>query len=107
LFAKIVKGKEMRYHVVEITYKAPIEKIEELTPIHRDFLQTGYKTGMLLVSGPKVPRTGGIVIAKANSMEELTEFFKNDPYALNDAADYRFIEFNPKSHQEILRDWLE
>ncbi|MBI3125830.1 MAG: hypothetical protein HYZ10_15650 [Ignavibacteriales bacterium] len=97
----------MRYVVVEIIYKAPIEKIEELTAIHREFLQTGYKTGMLLVSGPKVPRTGGIVIAKANSMEEIAGYFKNDPYALNDAADYRFIEFNPKSRQEILKDWVE
>ncbi len=97
----------MRYVVVEIIYKAPIVKIEELTPIHREFLQTGYKTGMLLVSGPKVPRTGGIVIAKANSMEEITGFFKNDPYALNDAADYSFIEFNPKSYQEILKGWVE
>jgi uncharacterized protein YciI len=96
----------MRHFVVEIIYKAPIKKIEELTPIHREFLQTGYKAGMLLVSGPKVPRTGGIVIAKADTMEELAEFFKNDPYALNDAADYSFIEFNPKSHQEILKDWL-
>ncbi|KAF0143017.1 MAG: hypothetical protein FD122_283 [Stygiobacter sp.] len=97
----------MRHFVVEIIYKSPIEKIEELTPIHREFLQTGYKAGMLLVSGPKVPRTGGIVIAKANSMEEIAEFFKNDPYALNDAADYSFIEFNPKSHQEILKGWVE
>ena len=97
----------MRHFVVEIIYKAPIEKIEELTPIHREFLQTGYKAGMLLVSGPKVPRTGGIVIAKASSMEELAEFFKNDPYSLNDVADYSFIEFNAKSHQEILKDWLE
>lgn len=98
---------KLGHYVVEITYKAPIEKIEELTPIHRDFLQTGYESGMLLVSGPKVPRTGGIVIAKANSMEELAKFFKNDPYTLNDAADYSFIEFNPKSYQEILKDWLE
>lgn len=97
----------MGRYVVEITYKTPIEKIEELTPIHREFLQTGYKAGMLLVSGPKVPRTGGIVIAKAISMEEITDFFKNDPYALNNAADYSFIEFNPKSYQEILKGWLE
>jgi len=97
----------MRHFVVEIIYKAPIEKIEHLTQLHREFLQTGYKSGMLLVSGPKVPRTGGIVIAKANSMEELAEFFKNDPYALNNAADYSFIEFYPKSHQETLKDWLK
>ena len=96
----------MRHFVVEIIYTAPIEKIEELTPIHREFLQTGYKNGILLVSGPKVPRTGGIVIARGNSMEEVSEFFKNDPYALNNAAEYQFIEFNAKSHQAFLKDWL-
>ncbi|MEW6652401.1 MAG: YciI family protein [Bacteroidota bacterium] len=97
----------MRHFIIEIIYKAPLEEIEKLTQIHRDFLQTGYQAGMLLVSGPKVPRTGGIVIAKSNSMEELSEFFKKDPYALSNTADYSFIEFNPKSHQEILKSWLQ
>jgi uncharacterized protein YciI len=97
----------MRHFIVEIVYIVPLEVIEELTPIHREFLQTGYKKGMLLISGPKVPRTGGIVIARGNSMEEIADFFKNDPYALNNAAEYRFIEFNPKSHQSFLKGWLD
>ena len=97
----------MRHFVVEIIYTAPIEKIEMLTQSHREFLQTGYNKGFLLFSGPKVPRTGGIVIARGSSMEEIADFFKNDPYALNNAAEYQFIEFNAKSHQPFLKDWLE
>jgi uncharacterized protein YciI len=97
----------MKHFVVEIIYTVPIEKIEELTPIHREFLQTGYLNGILLISGPKVPRTGGIVIARGNSLEEVSDFFKNDPYSLNNAAKYHLTEFNAKSHQPFLKEWLE
>lgn len=97
----------MRHCVVEIIYKAPISKIEELTDSHRAYLQKGYEKGILLVSGPKVPREGGILIAKASSLEEIKSFCEQDPYFVNDAADYRFIEFNPKSYQEILNDWVD
>jgi uncharacterized protein YciI len=97
----------MKHFIVEIIYKEPIEKIEALTPVHREFLQTGYKNQTLLISGPKVPRTGGIVIARSDSMENIVAFFKNDPYALNNVAEYHFIEFNPKSHQTFLKAWIE
>ena len=63
----------MKHFVVEIIYKAPIDKIEEVLEKHREFLDEGYKKGMLLMSGPQVPRIGGIVIARAESMESLAE----------------------------------
>lgn len=96
----------MKHFVIEIIYKVPLEKIEELTDAHREYLQTGYKIGLLLVSGPQVPRTGGILIARANSVDEIIQFTKNDPYAINKAAEYRIIEFNPKSRQSFLNDWF-
>ncbi len=97
----------MRHFVVEIIYKVPLAKIEELTESHRKYLQIGYQKGSLLVSGPKVPRDGGIVIARGDSLEQVKDFFTNDPYYLNKAAEYRFIEFNAKSHQPFLDGWLE
>ena len=96
----------MKHFVVEIIYKAPIEKITELRPVHREFLQTGYEKGMLLFSGPQTPQIGGIVVARAQSMEEIAEFFSNDPYSKANAAHYQFIEFNPVSRQEFLNDWI-
>ena len=96
----------MRHFVVNIVYKVPLEQIEAITQIHRDYLQTGYKKGLLLLSGPKVPRDGGILIARSGSIEEIKDFCNNDPYALNDAAEHHIIEFNPKSHRDILNDWI-
>ncbi len=96
----------MKHFIVEIKYKNPAEKIEKLRPLHREHLQRGYGSGILLVSGPKASGSGGIIVARANSMEELTGFFANDPYILENAADYFYIEFNPVSRQKILDNWI-
>jgi uncharacterized protein YciI len=96
----------MKHFVIEIVYKASIKKIEEVLADHRNFLQKGYENGMLLMSGPQLPRIGGVVIARANSMEEIAEFFSNDPYNINGLAHYQYIEFNPVKRQEFMEDWI-
>ena len=96
----------MKHFLVELTYLAPIEKIEEVLQEHRNFLQTGYDQNILLMSGPKNPREGGIIIAKEESMEKIQEFFKLDPYNKNNYADYKFVEFNPVKSQSFLKDWI-
>jgi uncharacterized protein YciI len=96
----------MKHFIVEITFTLPLEKIDEILPKHREFLQTGYNKGLLLMSGPKTPRVGGIVVARATSLEEIDGFFANDPYRLNNAAEYKFTEFNPVKHQDLIKNWI-
>jgi len=100
-------GVKMKHFLVDIRYKIPAGNLGDILPEHRAFLQIGYDKGLLLASGPKEPRDGGIVVARANSKEEITEFFKNDPYALHDVATHTVIEFNPVKHQPFLKDWVE
>jgi uncharacterized protein YciI len=45
----------MKHFIVEIIYKAHIDKIEEVLTEHRNFLQRGYDEGKILMSGPQVP----------------------------------------------------
>ena len=97
----------MKHLIIDIHYLIPAEQLGETTAEHRTFLQNGYKLGMLLFSGPKVPRIGGIIVARAESAEELVEFFRNDPYQKKGIATYQFIEFNPVNKQEFLKDWVE
>lgn len=96
----------MKHFMVEITYKLPIEQLGEIIPAHRAFLQTGYDCGWLLASGPQVPRTGGIAIARAPSLEAIKAFFENDPYHLQNVAEHRFVEFEPVKRQPFLEDWV-
>lgn len=96
----------MKHFLVDIQYTAPIEKIDEILPEHRAFLQIGYDQGYLLCSGPKNPRFGGVIIARAGSEEELRKFFLLDPYQQQNAAQYTFIEFNPVKFQPFLEKWV-
>jgi uncharacterized protein YciI len=96
----------MPHFIVEVIYKAPLEKIDEALEEHREFLQDGYDRGILLMSGPQLPRTGGIIIARANSMEELAAYISGDPFNKKGLADYQYIQFDPVKHQEFLKNWL-
>ena len=88
--------------IVNITYKKPIELVETHTAAHRAFLDEGYKNNCFVASGPKIPRTGGIIISQLKNREQLEKILKQDPFALNDLADYEIIEFNPvKYHPDF------
>lgn len=95
----------MVHFLIEITYTAPLAEIDRHLPAHRAFLQTGYDTGRLLLSGPMNPRTGGVLIARASSRTEIEELFRQDPYQVAGAATYRFVEFNPVKRQPLLDAW--
>ena len=97
----------MNHFVVEIKYTAHIDKITELRPAHREFLDQGYKKGIILMSGPQTPQIGGIIVARAETMEDLAKFLQDDPYRLNDVADYTYIQFAPRNYQPLLKDWVE
>jgi uncharacterized protein YciI len=97
----------MKHFLVEIHYLVPVEQLAGILPDHRAFLLTGYERGLLLLSGPQEPRTGGIVVARSESLEEIQAFFANDPYCLAKVATHVYIEFNPVLHQSFLDDWIK
>jgi len=97
----------MKHFIIIITYTAPIEEINKVVANHREFLQKGYDSNHLLMSGPQNPKSGGIVLARGTSKDELVDFFSQDPYKINQLAEYRFIEFNPVKHQPFMSDWCK
>lgn len=97
----------MKHFVVDIQYLVPVEQLADVLPAHRAFLQTGYDKGILLLSGPKEPRTGGLVVARSESLEDLREFFSHDPYYLTKLVVHTFTEFNPVLRQTWLEDWVK
>ncbi len=96
----------MKHFIVEVNYKVPVEELGETLPEHRKFLGIGYERGLFLLSGPRVPRTGGMLVARAESLEELQSFLSGDPYLLKDLAEHRYIEFDPVLRQGFLEDWV-
>jgi uncharacterized protein YciI len=95
----------MQHFMVEITYTIPISELgDSQINEHRQFLQTGYERGLLLMSGPQFPPLGGIVVGRAESLDTLQQFFQDDPYFKRGLATYRFVEFRPVKHAGFLAD---
>lgn len=89
--------------IVDITYTQPIETIEAYLADHRAWLQVHYDQGLLLASGPKNPRLGGVIIALADKAQ-MEVLIQDDPFFKNNLAWYSFTEFEPvKMAQEINR----
>ena len=81
--------------VIDIEYLAPLEKIDEHRDDHIKFLEQYYESKHFLASGPKVPRTGGVIWAVAPSKEGLQEIFREDPFQVHGLAQYDITEFSP------------
>jgi len=97
----------MLHYVVLINYRRPFTEFEAIVPEHRAHLQRGVEAGIVLLSGPQNPRTGGVIIARAESRAALDRFLAADPYRINGVADFQPIEFVPGKHQPLLAEWLE
>ncbi len=88
--------------IVHITYLTELEEIEKYTQAHRDFLDMHYQSGQFLASGPKIPRTGGIIVAVGNDKKKLESILEQDPFNTAGVASYEIIEFTAvKSLDEI------
>ena len=60
------------------------------------------KKNVFIVSGPREPRTGGIILSQLTDRAQLEKILAQDPFALHDLADYELIEFDPvKCHPDF------
>ena len=108
VFATANGEQSVKHFLLEGEHIVPFEKrAPELIAAHRQFLQQGYDQGRFLLSGPSIPPKGGILIARAESLEELNEFLADEPYCRAKVMRFsRITEFDPVQHQPILNDWF-
>ncbi|MFF7247280.1 YciI family protein [Embleya sp. NPDC008237] len=81
--------------VITLTYVAPLEDIDALLPGHLEWLDRHYATGTLLTSGRRVPRTGGVILARATDRAALDAVLAEDPFRREGVATYDVVEFVP------------
>ena len=80
---------------VVVRYIQPIEQVDAVLAPHRAYLQSNCDAGRFLVAGPQAPRTGGLILARAESKEELRKLLEEDPFNKAGVAEYDIIEFVP------------
>jgi uncharacterized protein YciI len=79
--------------VIELIYKADLSEIDAHMKPHVAFLKKHYDEGRFLVSGRKVPRDGGVILALGDSREQIEAIMREDPFCARGLADFRVIEF--------------
>jgi uncharacterized protein YciI len=60
---------------------------------HVAFLNRHYASGRFVVSGRKIPRDGGIIIAIGASKAEIEALVREDPFVARGLAEFRVVEF--------------
>lgn len=93
------------YALAVIRYRAPIEVIEAATEAHRAYLRELKSAGTLVVSGPVVPRTGGVLLLRVpddNSAAALDAVRDGDPFWKQGLANYELLPWNPVIGREGL-----
>lgn len=94
-------------YLVSLHYTAPLSRIDELVAAHVAWLQAAYRDGLLLASGRKLPRTGGVILARRMPRGQLDALLAQDPFALAGVAEYDIIEFAPSLSAPELAHLLE
>ena len=79
--------------VIELNYTADLARIDAHMPAHVAFLKKHYAAGTFLVSGRKIPRDGGIIIAAGKTRAQVEEIVKEDPFIAHGLVEFRIIEF--------------
>jgi uncharacterized protein YciI len=81
--------------VVTLTYKKALIEVDALLKDHLIFLDHYYGLKKFLASGRRENRVGGVILVLSSSLQEAQEIMKNDPFYINDIADYDFMWFEP------------
>lgn len=86
--------------VALLTYKQPLEKVDEYLPEHRLYLEKNFKLGNFIIAGRRNPSIGGVILITLPSKEQVMNIIKEDPFYSNNLADYELIEFTPSKYTE-------
>ncbi|MGW2559290.1 YciI family protein [Streptomyces sp. NPDC001514] len=79
--------------VLELTYTAPVERVDELLAAHVAWLDTLYEDGVVIASGRKNPRDGGVLLAVGDDRARIEEIAAADPFVTGGVCTYRITEF--------------
>jgi uncharacterized protein YciI len=79
--------------ILELTYKADLAKIDASMAAHMTFVRKYYASGTFVVSGRKIPRDGGIILAVGKDRAEVQAIADEDPFVVRGLAEVRVVEF--------------
>jgi uncharacterized protein YciI len=93
--------------VIELMYKASLAEIDAAMTPHVRFLKKYYAAGNFLVSGRKIPRDGGVILAVGESREQIEAIMREDPFCARGLADFRIIQFRASQRADDIQKRID
>ena len=79
--------------LINLTYLVANDIVDAHLEAHRAFLDRGYAAGHFICSGPKEPRTGGVILARGD-YATIMGLIAEDPFYIHSVAEYHLQEFH-------------
>jgi uncharacterized protein YciI len=79
-------------YILTLTYLKPVEELDRLMDGHVAWLKTHYASGLFIASGRRVPRTGGVILARSGDRAALDAAIAQDPFVTHEAARCDVVE---------------
>ena len=93
--------------VIELIYKASLQDIDAHMAAHVRFLNKYYAAGNFLVSGRKIPRDGGVILAVGTDRRQIEALIREDPFHQHGLAEFRVIEFRASQKARDIQQRIE
>ena len=93
--------------VIELSYKAELSEIDAAMAAHVAFLKKYYASGHFLVSGRKIQRDGGIILAVGKSRQQIEAIIQEDPFYARGLADFRIIQFRASQRADDIQQRID
>ncbi|WP_295806264.1 YciI family protein [uncultured Nitratireductor sp.] len=77
--------------IVSLRYVVPVGEVEPHMAGHMAWLEKHYADGTFIASGRKVPRTGGVILARGER-SKLESCLADDPFVVHGVAEFEIIE---------------
>jgi uncharacterized protein YciI len=92
--------------IIDLTYIVGLEELDQHMANHMKYLRKYYKNNVFVASGRKVPRTGGIILALADTKEEVENIINEDPFYKQKLAEFTITHFLTSQYHPQLKGLL-
>ena len=90
--------------ILLLTYTKPLDEVDALMRDHMAWLDEQYAAGHFLVSGRRIPRTGGVIVARGDDREAMEALAATDPFVSGGVATCEVIQFRASQRAGGLPD---
>ena len=82
--------------IANLKYKKSMEEVNKVLEAHLEYLDKYFEKEKFICTGKKsFPELGGVILFDSNNLEEAKKILYEDPFYVEEIADYEIIEFQP------------